>query len=363
MFEKFDEATNDILAASRHECMRQRCTSVGPEHLLLAVTRDSSNIGARVLSSMNVKSDSVAKEVEKAVAASGRQEPDPPMGFSSYTEYEDIVFSEEAKTIFERANDFRLFFGRDKVAPEHLLLGLIELDNSAAIRILEELGANITFLRRQIMSLIAKQDCLSPAILPPGNTVVRGISEIIWQHVENMEMLNRLASSTDSRLPKLPERAEVVLMVFLGYLPDFLLTQVAYQRYLLEETIRLLHNRSGALDKEVIGSIVSTAAQNLRSEVRLIIEHLWTQEYRMLSQMPDEAEQDEIGSVIEDLWWTYSEEIALHEVFDSALDDYRRKQVLDLQKRKLEISARLGKTRTRLEQTLRQCFLKRSLSA
>ena len=66
---------------------------------------------------------------------------------------------------------------------------------------------------------------------------------------------------------------------------------------------------------------------------------------------------------LEDLWWTHSEEIALHEVFDEALDDYRRKHVLNLQKRKLELSQRLTKLRLRLEDTIKQCFLKRSLSA
>jgi hypothetical protein len=45
------------------------------------------------------------------------------------------------------------------------------------------------------------------------------------------------------------------------------------------------------------------------------------------------------------------------------MDDYRRKHVLNLQKRKVEIAQRLTKLRSRLEETIKQCFLSRSVSA
>ena len=361
MFEKFDEAANDVLATSRHECIRLRCGQVLPEHLLLALTRDPSNLAARSLATMNLNADNVQQEVERAMVSGNKAEPDSPAG--SVTPYEHICFSDQVKKVFERANDFRLYFGRDQVAPEHLLLGMVDMKDDGALQIIDELGGNLTFLRRQVMNLIAREDSLTAAPPASRQTVVSGISELIWQHLESVDVLKRLADASDNRVPKFPDRGDVVLMVFLAYLPDFLLTQVAYQRYLLEETLRLLVKRSGTIDKEVIATIVSTSAQNLRAEVRRTIEHLWAQENRMLSQMLDEAEHEEIGSIIEDLWWTHSEEIALHEVFDEALDDYRRKHVLNLQKRKLELAQRLTKLRQRLEDTVKQCFLKRSLSA
>jgi hypothetical protein len=362
MFEKFDEAAYDALASSRHECMRLRGMQVEPEHLLLALTRDPSSIAARALGTMNVVADNVQREVEKAMKGSGKVEPEPPVGMSPMTPYETITFSEAVKKIFERSNDFRLYFGREKVAPEHLLLALVDLGDEDAMKILEELGSNLTFLRRQVLSLIAAEDCMRSDSAGARMTIISGVSEIVWQHVESMNSLQRLADTTDSSMPKLPTREEIVLMVLLAYLPDFLMTQTAYQRYLLEETLVMLMQRTGPVDGEVIATIVSGAAQNLRSEVRSIVEHLWTQEYRTLS-VPDEAEHEEIGGIIEDLWWTYSEEIALHDVFDEALDDHRRKQVLNLQKRKLEIAQRLIKVKANLEDALKRCFLKRSMSA
>jgi hypothetical protein len=362
MFEKFDEAANDVLSSSRHEAMRLRCTLVQPEHLLLALTRDPQNIATRALAKMNVVADNVYSEVEKVTKAGGKAEPEPPVGMSLMTAYESVGFSDEVKHVFDRANDFKLYFGRDKVAPEHLLLALVDLKDEGAMRILEELGSNLTFLRRQVLSLIAAEDAMSPNAPSTRPTVIAGISAMVWQQLESISSLQRLANATDSPVGKLPDRSQVVLMVLLAYLPDFLMTQVSYQRYLLEETLRLLVARTGPIEGECVATIVSGAAQNLRSEVRAILEHLWTQEYRSLS-VPDEAEHEEIGGIIEDLWWTFSEEIALHDVFDEALDDYRRKHVLNLQKRKLEISQRLNKTKTQLEDALKRTFLKRTLSA
>jgi len=79
--------------------------------------------------------------------------------------------------------------------------------------------------------------------------------------------------------------------------------------------------------------------------------------------MLDEGEHDLIGSVIEELWWAQGEEIALHDLFDAALDDHRRKQILSLQKRRLEISQRIARLRARLSETIHQCFTRRSIPA
>ena len=86
-------------------------------------------------------------------------------------------------------------------------------------------------------------------------------------------------------------------------------------------------------------------------------------EYRLFDKMMDEAEYDEIGTVIEDLWWTQGEEIALHELFIEALDDHRRQQMLGLQKRRIEISEKLARIKVRLDDVVRQCFEKRSISS
>ncbi|HMO24423.1 MAG TPA: hypothetical protein PKC98_25960, partial [Candidatus Melainabacteria bacterium] len=116
------------------------------------------------------------------------------------------------------------------------------------------------------------------------------------------------------------------------------------------------------LDQELLASIVSSSAQHVREEVRSALEYVFSNEYRLFDQMMDEAEYDEIGTVIEDLWWTQGEEIALHELFSEAMDDHRKQQMLGLQKRRIEITQRLAELKERLKVTVKDCFEKRSVS-
>src|SRR5262249_51526275 len=159
----------------------------------------------------------------------------------------------------------------------------------------------------------------------------------ISHNLQSADSLKKLAQKADGKpnAPKngVPDDNQIVHMALVSYIPDFLYAQVAYQRYLLQQSIHRLMERTGPLDQELSASIISSAAQNLRREVRETIEYLWSHEYRIFTQVLDDAEHDLIGSVIEDLWWTESEELALEELFDKAMEDHRRKQVLSLQKR------------------------------
>ena len=214
MFEKFDEAAADVISASRHECLRLRTEVVLPEHLLLALTRDPANIAARALATMNIKADNLQQEVERSLRSDERLENQPTAGRGTVS-FEQICFSETVRQIFDRSHDFRRFFGRSQVAPEHILLSIVDLKIEATEKVLEELGANLTFLRRQIMSLVAKEDCLNPSAPVVRHTVISGLNELILEKLEGVESLKRLAQLAATSLSKMPERSEIGLMVIL----------------------------------------------------------------------------------------------------------------------------------------------------
>jgi hypothetical protein len=157
-------------------------------------------------------------------------------------------------------------------------------------------------------------------------------------------------------ITQLPRKEEVLHAVCTAYLAECLYNQVAFQRYLLEETLNTLSEKIGSLSEEIASQIVSTNAQHLRKQARQAIEYIWTDEYRLIQHMLNDAEYDLIGSVIEDLWWMYSEDIALDKSFTDALADHRKPHSLDLQKRRVELSQRLRKLKNRLEDTIKQCF-------
>jgi ATP-dependent Clp protease ATP-binding subunit ClpA len=363
MFERFADSAIAVLQSGREECLRQEADHIRPEHILVALTEEIADIPARVLASMGVDKAGLQKEVERLRAAAAEETAGRISEEACLEGWNEPRFSDEAIACIRRAADYCLFFGSEQVLPEHLLLGIVDQSTSAAVSVLEEVGTNLTFLRRQVMHRMAEDACFHQTAPSLSTALANGLKYLVSAHLEATETLLSLAGRAGTSLHYLPGRAHIVHMVCVGYMPDFLAVQVAFQRYLLEENLKLLAERTGPLDQEITASLVSSSAQHLRSEARYILEQLWTHEYRLFDQMLDEAEHDLIGSVIEDLWWAQGEEIALHELFDEALDDHRRKQVLSLQKRRLEISQRISKLRTRLTDTIRQCFVKRSISA
>jgi hypothetical protein len=356
MFQKFAESAHKLIEASKAECARFKGTSVGTEHLLLALTGDSTSLATRALLISGISYENVQREVERMISSG--QKPT-----QSATDVSEIEYSEAAVEAVSFAHDQARYFGQTQVQPEHLLLGITDLREAAANKILEELGANISFLRRQVMFIMAQHYCVKESAPALFDAVITGMKEVITDALDANSCLSKLSRRSRIPLQNLPDRTEIVNMALIGYMPAFLGTQVAFQRYLLQETLRVLSQRTGQLDQELTATLVSTAAQNLRAEVRSTIEHLWSNEYRMFDQMLDEAEHDLIGTVIEDLWWAQSEEIALHELFDAALDDHRRKQLLTLQKRRIEITQRISKLRGRLGETISQCFVRRQIPA
>lgn len=361
MFERFADSAISVLQSAREECLALKGEQICPEHILVALTDEAADITSRVLSSMGIDGSSIKAEITRsgAPAEPARRHTDE----TSVEPWDEPRLSEDAIASIRRAADYCLFFGYDYVLPEHLLMGLIELPHSVAVKLLEELGANLTFLRRQLMYLMAEDACFHQAAPSLQTALINGLKYLVSSHFEASESLSALAARSGNKLHNLPSRSHIVHMVCVGYMPEFLAVQVAFQRYLLEEALKLLAERTGTLDQEVTATLVSSGAQHLRAEVQSTIEHIWSNEYRLFDQMLDDAEHDLIGSVIEDLWWAQGEEIALHDLFDAALDDHRRKQVLSLQKRRLEISQRIARLRARLTETIQQCLVRRSIPA
>lgn len=377
VFERSSDSLLQVMQLALDECINLEHGYICTDHIIAALTSDYAGIAAEALGSMKIDEEAVRKELEEKVKSKMESElpfsgrPDLSSGLPSVT-LPVVAHSASGDTrkaygmsdltvqSLHRAYEYALFLGLNYINPEHLLLGIMDLKECIAVRTIVDLGGNVDFLRKQIMMLMAKN--LSSDSTLPGlkDAVVNGLRELIDKHYRAISTLQALSVRSRHALGSLPPRSEIVHMVCTGYVPDFLINQMAFRRYLLEETLNQLNCRVGGLDKELSASIISAAAQSLRMEVRNSIEFMLANEYRLFSQMLDDAEHDLIGSVIEDLWWAQGEEIALNELFSEALDDHRRKHLLSLQERRLEINARLSKLREKLDETIRHCFVKRA---
>lgn len=374
VFERAGESFLNLIQHAMAECLNSGHRYVCTEHLMIALAHDEESISGHALISMKLDSDSIRQEVD-------RQFKDQVESELLYTDRPDVVesgfptpavplqsvehpigFSDLVVQALIRSFDYSLYFGQPDIEPVHLLLAVIDLPDATSTKIFEDMGANLTFLRREILHLMASELSVYRELPGMRNSMVSGLKELIDRSYSSVRSLQALSHRSGIRINKLPGRVEVVHRVCVGYFSDFLWTQVAFRRYLLEESLDMLTDRSGPLDQELLASIVSSTAQHVREEVRSSLEYVFSNEYRLFDQMMDEAEYDEIGSVIEDLWWTQGEEIALHELFIEAMDDHRKQQMLGLQKRRIEISQRLVELKDKLKQTVRETFEKRSVS-
>ncbi len=375
VFERAGEALLNVVQRAMGECLHMGHTYVCTEHLLVALTAEDDSVSSQALSAMNMEEENTRTEVERLFKDEPESEllytdrPDvvesgfPTPAVPTQTVEQPIGFSDLTVQALNRAFDYSLFFGQPDIEPIHLLLGLLDLPNASAKKVFDDMGANLTFLRRHVFLLISAELSMYTDLPGLRHAVVGGMKELIDRLYDSVRGLSALSSRSKLPIQYLPARQEIVHRVCVGYFADFLWTQVAFRRYLLEETMELLTRRTGDLDKELTGTIVSSAAQFIRQEVRGALEYMLSNEYRLFDQMLDEAEYDEIGNVIEELWWAQGEEIALHELFAEALDDHRRQQMLGLQKRRIEISERLAALEGKLEETVRQCFERRSVSS
>ena len=152
MFKRFGEAAMQVMHAAAADSERFSSPVVGTQHLLLGLTRSSDCLAARALESMGVNVKSVSSELQQinapVEAASTGLDPR-----SSFIEYEvQPVYSDLAQEALGRAKDHCRYFGEVELKPEHILLAVVDVDKSGAVKILEELGANLSFLRRHVIT-------------------------------------------------------------------------------------------------------------------------------------------------------------------------------------------------------------------
>lgn len=255
-----------------------------------------------------------------------------------------------------KADDLSHYLGQDKIGVGHLLLAIMAQKDSCADKVFEELSINIEFLKGKIMLFMAMDYRKTGQIINLRSVLVTGLKRLIEKHSSALCVVQDLMQKSKLEIIDLPKKEKVLHAVCTAYLAECLFNQVAFQRYLLEEAMCTLSETAGSLSEEVASQIVSTTAQHLRKQARQGIEYIWTDEYRLIQHMLNDAEHDLIGSIIEDLWWAYSEDIALDKSFASALADHRKAHLIDLQSRRVELSRRLRKLKNRLEDTVRQCF-------
>lgn len=140
MFERFTDKARRAVVLAQEEARMLQHQEIGPEHLLLALTRDDGAAG-QALAAAGVTTEP-AIEALTAVAPAGDR---PITGH--------MPFTVPARRVMEQALREALTLGHSYVGTDHLLLALLAIadEDTTAVAILTALGTTTEALRRQVM--------------------------------------------------------------------------------------------------------------------------------------------------------------------------------------------------------------------
>src|SRR5688500_1667086 len=129
MFERYTENARRTLFFARYEASHLGSPSIEPHHLLLGVIREGHELTARIFAEAAVSLPELRRQIEQI----------PPPRRSIFVSVE-IPFSADTKRALHAAAEEADRLLHDHVGPEHLLLGLLRVEESGAARLLTEEG-------------------------------------------------------------------------------------------------------------------------------------------------------------------------------------------------------------------------------
>jgi membrane protein YdbS with pleckstrin-like domain len=145
MYERFTERARKVMQLANQEAQRFNHEYIGTEHILLGLVKEGSGVGAGVLKSLGVDLQGICAEVDKLVqsgpqsAAKGK-----------------LPHTPRAKQVIESAIEESRNLNHDYVGTEHLLLGLIRVEEGVAAQVLANLGLGLEDIRTQVLNLAGR---------------------------------------------------------------------------------------------------------------------------------------------------------------------------------------------------------------
>jgi len=146
MFEKFTEKAKRILFLARYEASQQGSKVIGTEHLLLGLLREGEETSRELFRRANVSMELLQAELERRGPTREK--------LSTSVE---IPFSDEAKKALQHAEEEAERLMHPHIGTEHILLGLLRLEESVAGRMLAERGMRLFAVREDAVNLYKRR--------------------------------------------------------------------------------------------------------------------------------------------------------------------------------------------------------------
>lgn len=132
---------NQAITLAKKEALKLKHNYVGTEHLLLGIVNLGQGVAVNVLRKMGINLENLSAEVEKNIG----------IGDSNAT-MQTLELSEGVKKSLSFAAQEATKLGHNYIGTEHLLLGILCDENSAAQQVLKSMGVNIKTCKNLILA-------------------------------------------------------------------------------------------------------------------------------------------------------------------------------------------------------------------
>ena len=150
MFERYTEKARRVIFFARYEASHYGSPSIETEHLLLGLLREDRTLAKRFLGEVNSEGG-IRAEIERHITSRER--------FSTSVE---VPLTLESKKILNLAAEEADRLGHRHIGTEHMLLGLLRVEDSLAGKILAARGVSVTTLREQVAKISVESSNVQP---------------------------------------------------------------------------------------------------------------------------------------------------------------------------------------------------------
>lgn len=168
MHEQFSDRARHAMALATREAGRLQHDYIGPEHILLGLVTQGECVAGELLTAAGVDPARVREEIDRRVEAG---QAGPVIGRRPY--------NPQTRAVMEHAISEARRLGHKYVGTEHLLLGLLHLDQALPAQVLRDLGVDLESLRQAVLQALQ-------ATGPGHDVAVRSFGELEWIHQQEL---------------------------------------------------------------------------------------------------------------------------------------------------------------------------------
>jgi hypothetical protein len=143
MLKRFTKGVRTVLLLASEEARLLNHSFTGTEHVLLGLIQEREGVAAKALKSFGLSLEAVRERVEEMVG-----------GMDPATR-DSRPFTPRAKKVLEQSSREAFRLGHEKIATEHLLLGLVGEGEGVAVQVLRSFGPGPERVRQQTLDLMS----------------------------------------------------------------------------------------------------------------------------------------------------------------------------------------------------------------